>query len=73
MEGILTMSQKEADRIKIISQVEGKAVTIEEASELMSLSQRQVYRIVKRIRENGTKGIIHKLRGKNQTVAIPRF
>ena len=64
MEGVLIMSQKEADRIKIISQVEGKILTVEEASEIMHISQRQVYRIIKRIRQSGSKEIIHKLRGK---------
>src|SRR4030065_297855 len=64
MEGILTMSQKEADRLKIISQIETKALTVLEGSELMGLSARQTYRVLKRIKEEGTKGIIHKLRGK---------
>jgi transposase len=64
MEGILAMSQKEADRLKIISQIETKALTVLEGSELMGLSARQTYRVLKRIKEEGTKGIIHKLRGK---------
>jgi transposase len=72
MKGILTMRQKEADRIKIISQIEGKLLTFEEASDLMRISQRQVYRIIKRIRENGTKGIIHKLRGKKSNRGYPK-
>jgi len=33
MEGVLILSQKEADRIKIISHVEGKILTVEEASD----------------------------------------
>ncbi len=44
MEGILTMSQKEADRLGIISQIENNKLTVEEGSELLCISQRQIYR-----------------------------
>jgi len=64
MEGILTMSSKEVDRLKIINQVETKVLTVEEASELIGISARQTYRILKRHKQEGSKGIIHKLRGK---------
>ena len=71
MEGILAMSQKEADRLKTISQIETKALTVLEGSELMGLSARQTYRVLKRIKEEGTKGIIHKLRGKKSNRGYP--
>jgi hypothetical protein len=71
MEGILTMSYKEADRLKIISQLESKKITVEESLELMGISARQTYRILKRIKEEGTKGIIHKLRGKKSNRGYP--
>ena len=48
----------------IINQIEGNKITVLEASDLLSLSQRQIYRILKRIKVEGTRGIIHKLRGK---------
>jgi hypothetical protein len=35
MEGVLTMSQKEADRLQIISQIDGKILTIKKGEELM--------------------------------------
>jgi transposase len=71
MEGILTMSQKEADRLKIVSQIGVKGLTVEEGSELMGISPRQTYRILKKIKEEGTKGIIHKLRGKKSNRGYP--
>jgi hypothetical protein len=64
MEGVLTMSQKEADRLQIISQIRGKTLTVKKGAELMVLSPRQVYRILKKITEKGSRGIIHTLRGK---------
>lgn len=64
MEGILTMSQKEVDRLQIINQLETKVLKVSEAAELMEISARQTYRILKKIKEEGSAGIIHKLRGR---------
>ena len=63
MEGILAMSQKEIDKITILSQIEMQKLTVREGSELLGISQRQTYRLLKKIKDEGTKGIIHKLRG----------
>lgn len=71
MEGILTMSQKEVDRIGVISSIEQNDLTAEEAAGLLKLSSRQVYRILKRIKLEGTKGIIHKLRGRKSNRGYP--
>ena len=64
MEGILAMSQKELDRLQIIKQIEKKELRVDEGAGLMGISQRQTYRVLKKIREEGSKGIIHKLRGR---------
>jgi len=71
MEGILTMSQKEVDRISLMSQVDNQEVTVEEAAEILRLSERQIYRILKRVRTEGSKGIIHKLRGRKSNRGYP--
>ena len=71
MEGILTMSQKEVDRIGIVSQIEANKLTVEEGSELLGISQRQAYRVMKRIKEEGAKGVIHKLRGRESNRGYP--
>jgi transposase len=72
MTGILTMSQKEADRLKIIGQIETKKLAVDKGSALMGISPRQTYRILKKLREEGTKGIIHKLRGKESNRGYPK-
>ncbi|MCU7526785.1 MAG: ISNCY family transposase [Ignavibacteria bacterium] len=72
MEGILTMSHKEADRLKIIAQVESRSMTIEEASELLEVSKRQMFRLLKKVREEGSRGVIHKLRGKSSNRGYPK-
>ena len=64
MKGVLTMSLKEFDRLQVVNQIEEKRLKVKEASEVLKLSERQLYRLLKRKKEEGTKGVIHKLRGK---------
>jgi transposase len=64
MEGILTMSQNEVDRLHLVKKIESKELRIEQGAELIGLSIRQTYRLLKKLREEGSKGIVHKLRGK---------
>ena len=65
MEGILIMSQKELDRLQIIKKIESKELGVDQGARLIGISPRQTYRVLKKIKEEGSKGIIHKLRGKN--------
>lgn len=63
-EDILIMKAKELKRLQMIRKVIDKAVNQQEAAEVLRLSDRQVRRIVKRVREEGDKGVIHRLRGR---------
>jgi len=63
MKGILTMSLKEFNRLQVVNQIEEKRLKIKEASELLKISERQLNRLLKRKKEEGAKGVIHKLRG----------
>ena len=71
MNGVLTMSQREVDRLSIIDQLLKKKITIAESSGLLHLSERQVFRLMLRVRTEGSKGIIHKLRGKQSNRGYP--
>ncbi len=53
MKGILTMSLGELDRLKIVTQVESNKLTISEAAELLKISNRQTFRIIKKIKAEG--------------------
>lgn len=64
MEILLTMSKKEVDRLGIIDQLIKKKLSSKESSGLLGISERQMFRILSRVRQEGSKGIIHKLRGK---------
>jgi len=60
---IITMRQEELKRLHIVKKVLGKEVKQTEAAENLDLSYRQIKRIIRRVREEGDKGIIHKSRG----------
>jgi transposase len=61
---MITMSRKEAKRLHIIHQVLDKRITQAEAAALASLSDRQIRRVIKRVRKEGDEGISHRSRGK---------
>jgi nicotinamide riboside kinase len=71
-EDIMAMSRRELKRLHIIKKVLDKVLTQVEASEILSLSSRQIRRIVKKIREEGDNGIAHGLRGKTSVRRIPK-
>lgn len=70
MEDILTMSQEELRRLHVIRKAIDKRIKQHEAAEMLRLSERQVRRLVKRVREESDKGIIHRLRGAKSHHAI---
>ncbi len=68
---IITMRQEELRRLHIFKKVLGRELKQVEAAEKLSLSYRQAKRITKRVRIEGDKGIIHKLRGQPSKRKIP--
>ncbi|MGR3309449.1 MAG: helix-turn-helix domain-containing protein, partial [Candidatus Brocadiales bacterium] len=61
---IIILSTKESKRLKIIQKLIDKEMTQMKAAETLALSDRQIRRIVKRVREEGDFGIPHRSRGK---------
>lgn len=62
--GRVTMSIEELRRVYIVKQAISRAISQKKASELIGLSYRQAKRLVRRVREEGDIGIIHRLRGR---------
>lgn len=71
-EDMITMSRREATRLHILHQALEKKVTQGEAAGLMGLSDRQVRRLIKRIRAEGDEGICHRARGRASNHQIPK-
>lgn len=70
-EGILMIRPDELKRYQLITKVFDKNISQQDAAELLGLSDRQVRRIVKRVRAEGERGVIHRLRGLKGTRRIP--
>ena len=63
-EDMIMARQGELKRLHVIEKVLEGIVKQVEAAEILSLSGRQIRRIVKRIRSEGSRGIIHRSRGR---------
>lgn len=69
---IIMMSQKELKRLYVIHKVLDKKLKQIEAADILNLSDRQIRRIIKRIKKEGDIGIIHKSRSKVSNRAISK-
>ena len=58
------LSQRELKRLHVIQKVLDGEIKQVEAAEMLALSDRQIRRLIKRVRIEGDKGAVHKSRGK---------
>lgn len=63
-EDIILMDKEDRRRLHLIQQAIEKNATQQEAAEVLELSDRQIRRLVKRVRKEGDSGVIHRARGK---------
>jgi hypothetical protein len=60
----ISLNQRERDRLKVLHDVEQKQVTQREAGDRLQLSDRQIRRLLVRVRTGGDQGVVHHLRGR---------
>jgi hypothetical protein len=70
-EDMVMIGQGELKRLHVIRRVLERVIKQVEAAEILSLSGRQIRRIVKRIRSEGDRGAVHKSRGRPSNRRIP--
>ncbi|MBI5099838.1 MAG: helix-turn-helix domain-containing protein [Nitrospirae bacterium] len=68
---IIMLSQRELRKLHFIKKVLEGVVKQIEAAEMLSLSDRQIRRLAKRVRIEGDTGITHKSRGKSSGRKLP--
>lgn len=66
----IVMSMKEVRRGHTLHQVLGGKLKQAEAAEVMGLSERQIRRLVKRVRREGDQGLLHRSRGRPSNRAL---
>src|ERR1700682_6447653 len=68
---MVTMSQKEFQRVKVIENAAGGRLSVGEASRLLQLSERQVQRLKRRYRPDSIAWVQHGNRGRPMPWALP--
>ena len=69
--GIIIMSTKELKRLPVIHNIIERKITQIEAANILGITERQIRRIVKEVKEKGDIAITHKSRGKPSHRARP--
>jgi hypothetical protein len=67
----MELSTRERDRLKVLHEVEQGHLKQVEAARRLRLSDRQVRRLQARLRREGDRGIVHRLRGQRSNRKIP--
>lgn len=62
--GWVIMSERELNRVELLAQVDDGRLTVDNAANLLDLTRRQVFRLLKRYRMDGAAAIRRKARGK---------
>jgi transposase len=70
-EDMIMASQEELRRLHVIRKVQEKGIRQVKAGEILSLSVREIRRMVKRVRGEGDRGVIHRSRGRSSNRAFP--
>ena len=62
--GVLRMSERERDRLRILEMVRSGRIKLRKAAGLLTISYRHCKRINRRYREGGDEGLVHRSRGR---------
>jgi transposase len=68
---MIVMSMGEVKRLKVVQSAIERHITQKTAATMIGVSERQLRRVVKSIREHGDKGVIHGLRGRPSNRRLP--
>lgn len=60
----VTLTVKEAQKLGVIEETLCKRMTVKTAAEILQISERQVYRLRKQLKQDGAKAIVHGNRGR---------
>ena len=58
--GVIALTREEHNRFDVLSKANAKFITVKEAAEELGISERQVQRLKKEVRDNGPAALIHK-------------
>lgn len=62
--GWVMMSERELNRVEVLAQVDDGQLSVDNAATMLDLTRRQIFRLLKRYRQDGAAAIRHKSRGR---------
>ena len=62
--GLVMMSERELNRIEVLAQVDDGRLNVQNGANMLDITKRQMFRLLKRYRQDGASAIRHKARGK---------
>jgi transposase InsO family protein len=68
---VIAMSRKEIDRMHVLRELDAKRITVSEATQLMRLTRRQVFRLLRRYRQDGPGALVSRRRGRPSNRSYP--
>lgn len=70
-EELIQMSQKERDRVKVLDEAKQRQITQKQAAEQVGVTERWVRKLLARMRKEGDRAVVHRLRGRQSNRRIP--
>lgn len=68
---LISMSQKELNKYEVVKRSIKKDITVQKASELLRLTERQIYNLRLAVKSRGAEGLMHGSRGKPSNRRMP--
>jgi len=68
----IALNQRERDRLRVLHEVQQRHLTQTEAGRRLQLSDRQVRRLLRRVRKQGDQAVVHGLRGRPSNRQLAR-
>ena len=63
--GWVIMSERELNRVEVLAQIDDGRLTVAAGANVLAMSKRQVFRLLKKYRMDGASAIRHKARGRS--------
>src|SRR5216117_2126692 len=68
---MLVLSTKDRDRLKVLHEVKGGHLTQGAAARQLAISDRWVRKLLRRVKKEGDRGVVHRLRGRVSNRRLP--
>src|SRR5438445_4086210 len=69
--GVVVMSKRELNRLDVLARLDSGKLTSRAAAELMTITLRQTYRLLRRYRDGGASAIANQRRGRPSNNRLP--